>query len=127
MTAAYDDSNIFARILRGEIPNQTVAQNEHALAFRDISPKAPSHVLVIPKGRYVSFDDFAANASEAEIAGFMRLCAEVCRIEGLGLAEGNPGFRAITNAGPDGVQEVPHFHLHIMGGRMMGPMLSLRD
>lgn len=127
MTIAYDDNNIFARILRGEIPNDTVAENEHALAFRDIAPKAPSHVLVIPKGRYVSFDDFAANAPEDEIAGFMRLCAEVCREEELGLAEGNSGFRAITNAGTHGVQEVPHFHLHIMGGRVMGPMLSLRD
>ncbi|MBU3029585.1 histidine triad nucleotide-binding protein [Paracoccus marinaquae] len=126
MAFDYDDNNIFARILRGEIPNDTVAENLHALAFRDIAPKAPSHVLVIPKGRYVSFDDFAANASAEEIAGFMRLCAEVARKEGVSLEGGN-GFRAITNAGPDGVQEVPHFHLHIMGGRMMGPMLSLRD
>lgn len=122
---AYDDSNIFARILRGEIPNDTVAENDHALAFRDIAPKAPSHVLVIPKGAYVAFDDFAANASEAEIAGFMRLCAQVCASEGIGLTQGN-GFRAITNAGHDGVQEVPHFHLHIMGGSIMGPMIGAR-
>ena len=122
---AYDDSNIFARILRGEIPNDTVAENDHALAFRDIAPKAPSHVLVIPKGRYVAFDDFAANAAEAEIAGFMRLCARVCALEGVGLDQGN-GFRAITNAGHDGVQEVPHFHLHIMGGSIMGPMIGAR-
>ena len=122
---AYDDSNIFARILRGEIPNDTVAENDHALAFRDIAPKAPSHILVIPKGRYVAFDDFAANASEAEIAGFMRLCAQVCAMEGVGLDQGN-GFRAITNAGHDGVQEVPHFHLHIMGGSIMGPMIGAR-
>lgn len=122
---AYDDSNIFARILRGEIPNDTVAQNDHALAFRDINPKAPSHVLVIPRGAYVSFDDFAANASEAEIAGFMRLCAEVCAMEGLSLDRGE-GFRAITNAGAHGVQEVPHFHLHILGGAVMGPMLGAR-
>ena len=127
MRPTYDDDNIFARILRGEIPNDTVAENEHALAFRDISPKTPVHVLVIPKGRYVSFDDFAANASEAEITGFMRLCAQVCAAEGVSLAEDKPGFRAITNAGPHGVQEVPHFHLHIMGGRMMGPMVILRD
>ncbi len=123
MAFDYDDSNIFARILRGEIPNQTVAENDHALAFRDIDPQAPSHVLVIPKGKYVSFDDFAANASEAEITGFMRLCAEVCRNENLGLEAGNKGFRAITNAGPHGVQEVPHFHMHIIGGRMMGRMV----
>lgn len=127
MPLAYDDNNIFAKILRGEIPNNTVAENEHALAFRDINPKGPSHVLVIPKGKYVSFDDFAANADEAETMGFMRLCAEVCASEGLDLDGGNAGFRAITNAGPDGVQEVPHFHLHIIGGRMMGPMVSLRD
>ena len=127
MRPTYDDDSIFARILRGEIPNDTVAENEHALAFRDISPKTPVHVLVIPKGRYVSFDDFAANASEAEITGFMRLCAQVCAAEGVSLAEDKPGFRAITNAGPHGVQEVPHFHLHIMGGQPMGPMISLRD
>ena len=127
MRPTYDDDNIFARILRGEIPNDTVAENEHALAFRDISPKTPVHVLVIPKGRYVSFDDFAANASEAEITGFMRLCAQVCAAEGVSLADDKPGFRAITTAGPHGVQEVPHFHLHIMGGQPMGPMISLRD
>jgi len=126
MGFAYDDSNIFAKILRGEIPNNTVAENDHALAFRDISPKAPTHVLVIPKGAYVSFDDFSKNASDAEIVGFMRLCADVAAAEGVSLDGGN-GFRAITNAGDDGVQEVPHFHLHIMGGRMMGPMVSLRD
>ncbi|MBM3603496.1 MAG: HIT domain-containing protein [Alphaproteobacteria bacterium] len=125
MAFAYDDSNIFARILRGEIPNDTVAENDHALAFRDISPKAPCHILVIPKGKYVSFDDFAANASEAEIAGFMRLCAQVCTQEGIGLEQGQ-GFRAITNAGTHGVQEVPHFHLHILGGAVMGPMIGAR-
>lgn len=127
MTLQYDDQNIFARILRGEIPNDTVAENEHALAFRDISPKTPTHVLVIPKGRYVSFEDFSANATSAEITGFMRLCAEVLSLEDVGQDKGGRGFRAITNAGPDGVQEVPHFHLHIMGGRMMGPMVNLHD
>jgi len=121
---SYDDSNIFARILRGEIPNDTVAENEHALAFRDIRPQAPVHVLVIPKGRYVSYDDFAANASDAEIVGFHRLVAEVARSEGLSLADGNQGFRAITNTGPHGVQEVPHFHMHLLGGRALGRMLQ---
>lgn len=121
---AYDDSNIFARILRGEIPNDTVAENEHALAFRDIRPQAPIHVLVIPKGAYVSYDDFAANASDAEIVAFHRLVAQVARSEGLMLAEGSAGFRAITNAGDDGVQEVPHFHLHLLGGRPLGRMLA---
>ena len=121
---AYDDQNIFARILRGEIPNATVAQNDHALAFRDIQPKAPVHVLVIPRGPYVSYDDFAANASDAEILGFNRLVAEVVRAEGIGLADGGAGFRAITNAGAHGVQEVPHFHLHLLGGQPMGRMVS---
>lgn len=120
----YDDSNIFARILRGEIPADTVAENDHALAFRDIRPQAPVHVLVIPKGAYVSYDDFAANASDAEIVGFHRLVAEVARAQGLSLAEGNQGFRAITNAGAHGVQEVPHFHLHLLGGRPLGRMLQ---
>ena len=121
---AYDDSNIFARILRGEIPADTVAQNDHALAFRDIRPQAPVHVLVIPKGRYVSLDDFAANAPDAEIVAFNRLVAEVARSEGLSLADGNAGFRAISNAGKHGVQEVPHFHLHLLGGRPLGRMLA---
>lgn len=127
MAFDYDDQNIFARILRGEIPNDTVAENDHALAFRDITPQAPHHVLVIPKGKYISFEDFSANASADEITALMRLCAEVIAMEGLGQAGGGNGFRAITNAGPHGVQEVPHFHLHIMGGRVMGPMLSRRD
>lgn len=127
MAPAYDDSNIFARILRGEIPAQRVAENDHALAFRDISPKAPVHVLVIPKGAYVDFEDFSANAPDAEIVAFMRLCAQIAASEGVGPAQGGQGFRAITNAGPHGVQEVPHFHLHILGGRVMGPMVSLRD
>lgn len=124
MSVSYDDQNIFARILRGEIPNDTVAENDHALAFRDISPRAPTHVLVIPKGKYVSFEDFSEKASAEEITGFMRLCAEVIANEGVGLEAGS-GFRTIANAGPDGVQEVPHFHLHILGGRMMGPMISV--
>ena len=120
----YDDSNIFARMLRGEIPNDTVAENAHALAFRDIRPQAPVHILVIPRGRYVSYDDFAANASDDEIVGFNRLVAEVARAEGLSLADGGDGFLAITNAGAHGVQEVPHFHLHLLGGRPMGRMVS---
>ena len=120
----YDDSNIFARMLRGEIPNDTVAENAHALAFRDIRPQAPVHVLVIPKGAYVSYDDFAANASDAEIVGFHRLVAEVARAQGLSLAQGGQGFRAITNAGAHGVQEVPHFHLHLLGGGPLGRMLQ---
>lgn len=118
---AYDDQNIFAKILRGEIPNNTVAETEHTLAFRDIRPQAPVHVLVIPKGAYISFDDFAANASDAEILDFMRLSAKIAKDEGVSLDAG--GFRAIANTGENGVQEVPHFHLHILGGRSMGRML----
>lgn len=124
MRAAYDDQNIFARILRGEIPSDRVAENDHAIAFRDIRPQAQVHLLVIPKGAYVSYDDFAANASDDEIVGFNRLVAEVARAEGLSLADGGDGFRAITNAGAHGVQEVPHFHLHLLGGRPMGRMVS---
>jgi len=119
MPFAYDDKNIFARILRGEIPNRTVFENDHALAFEDIHPQAPVHVLVIPKGPYASLDHFAAAASAAEQAGFMAAVAEVCRISGL-----DKGFRAIANTGEDGVQEVPHFHLHILGGRRLGRMLA---
>ena len=126
MAYTYDDQNIFARILRGEIPNQTVLETAHTLAFRDIAPKAPDHVLVIPKGAYVSCDHFCAAASDAEIVDFARAVAEVCKIIGAGPDAGGAGFRAITNAGEDGVQEVPHFHLHILAGRPLGPMLLMR-
>lgn len=119
----YDDSNIFARILRGEIPNNTVLETAHTLVFRDIRPQAPVHLLVIPKGAYVSYDDFAQNASDAEIVDFNRAVARVTRDAGLDLDHGD-GFRAITNAGVNGVQEVPHFHLHILGGRDMGRMVQ---
>lgn len=123
MGYVYDDSNIFARILRGEIPNDTVLETEHTLAFRDIQPKAPSHVLVIPKGKYVTFDDFAANASPEEITDFMRAVAQITASEGVSTGNGGQGFRAITNAGTHGLQEVPHFHLHILGGQVIGPMV----
>jgi histidine triad (HIT) family protein len=119
MAWQYDDDNIFAKIVRGEIPNDTVAETEHTLAFDDIRPQAPVHVLVIPKGRYVSHDHFAAEASDAEIVDFMRLTARV--IEEKGLAD---GFRTISNARTHGVQEVPHYHLHILGGRAMGRMVQ---
>ncbi len=119
----YDDQNIFAKILRGEIPNDTVAETAHTLVFRDINPQAPVHLLVIPKGPYVSFDDFTANASDAELLDFMRTVAKVAKDAGVSLDTGD-GFRAITNAGLNGVQEVPHFHLHILGGRPLGRMLA---
>ena len=122
MSYAYDDQNIFAKILRGEIPNKTVLETEHTLAFEDIQPQAPVHVLVIPKGAYVSYDHFAAEASDAEIVDFNRAVAEICRQTSVQLGDG--GFRAITNSGEHGVQEVPHFHLHIIGGRPLGRMLQ---
>jgi histidine triad (HIT) family protein len=123
MGYAYDDQNIFAKILRGEIPNDTVLETEHALAFRDINPQAPTHVLVIPKGPYVSMDHFTQEASEVELVGFMRAVGEVCRMEGVS----DQGFRAISNAGTHGVQEVPHLHVHILGGRPLGRMLAAEN
>ncbi|WOI57089.1 HIT domain-containing protein [Palleronia sp. LCG004] len=120
----YDDQNIFAKILRGEIPNDTVAETEMSLAFNDISAQAPVHVLVIPKGAYTCHDDFAANASDAEIADLTRLTARVIAEKGLSTGDDGAGYRIITNSGRDGVQEVPHYHLHILGGRPLGRMLE---
>ena len=123
MAYDYDIQNIFAKILRGEIPNSTVMETAHTLAFTDIAPQAPNHVLVIPKGAYVAADDFAANASADEIVDFWRCFAQIT--SDLGVApDGGDGYRMISNAGPHGVQDVPHFHLHILAGRPLGPMLS---
>jgi len=119
-TLPYDDDNIFARILRGEIPCRKVDEDEHALAFHDINPAAPVHVLVIPKGRYVSWDDFSATASDAEIAGFVRAVGRVARDQGLVAA----GYRLLANVGANSGQEVPHLHVHLFGGRQLGPMLA---
>jgi len=118
-TQPYDDQNIFAKILRGEIPNKTVYQDEFALAFHDINPQAPTHVLVIPKGAYVSWDDFSDKASDAEIAGFVRAVGTVAREMGLVA----PGYRLLANAGTDSHQEVPHLHVHLFAGKPLGPML----
>ncbi|MFC3125310.1 histidine triad nucleotide-binding protein [Pseudoroseomonas globiformis] len=115
----YDEGNIFARILRGEIPSRKVHEDEYALAFHDIAPQAPVHVLVIPKGRYVSAADFTAQAGPEEMAGFWRAVGQVARQLGL---EGQ-GYRILTNMGADAGQEVPHFHVHIFGGKPLGPML----
>ena len=117
--ALYDDSNIFARILRGEIPNRTVYEDDHALAFHDINPQAPTHILVIPKGAYVSWDDFSARATDSEIAGFIRAVGHVARGQGLDVE----GYRLLSNIGQHGHQEVAHLHVHIFGGRQMGAML----
>ena len=120
MAYTYDPSNIFARILRGEIPNKTVLETAHTLAFHDIHPQAPIHVLVIPKGAYVTFDHFAAEASAEELVDFHRTAASVVAM--VGASEG--GYRAITNAGEHGLQEVPHYHLHILGGRVLGRLVE---
>lgn len=120
---AYDPNNIFARILRGEIPNKTVYEDEHALAFHDINPQTPTHVLVIPKGAYVSFADFSAQASDAEIAGFVRAVGKVAR--DLGAEE--PGYRILANNGPDAHQEVPHLHVHVFAGTNLGRMIKPAD
>lgn len=116
----YDDANIFARILRGEIPSKKVYEDEWALAFHDIAPQAPTHVLVIPKGRYCSLADFSASASDAEIGGFMRAVGKVAKDLGLEA----PGYRLLANMGEHGGQEVPHFHVHLFAGRPLGRMIS---
>ena len=115
----YDDANIFARILRGEIPCRKIHEDDWSLAFHDINPQAPIHVLVIPKGRYISIADFSARASEAEIAGFIRAVGQVARDMGLEA----PGYRLLANIGEDSGQEVPHLHVHLFAGRPLGPML----
>lgn len=119
--AAYDPGNIFAKILRGEIPCSKVYEDDWALAFHDIAPQAPVHVLVIPKGPYVSWDDFSARAPADEIAGFVRAVGMVAR--DLGLVA--PGYRLLANVGHDGGQEVPHLHVHLFGGQRLGRMISV--
>jgi diadenosine tetraphosphate (Ap4A) HIT family hydrolase len=119
-TQPYDDSNIFARILRGELPCKKVYEDEHALAFHDINPMAPVHILVIPKGAYVSWDDFSERASDTEIAGFTRAVGKVAREAGMV----KQGYRLLANIGKRAGQEVGHLHVHIFGGQPLGPMLS---
>ena len=123
MTYSYDDQNIFAMILRGDIPNDTVLETEHCLAFNDTRPQAPVHALLIPKGPYVCFDHFANAATDAEIVDFTRAIGEVCRLKDVSPGEGGGGYRTIANTGENGVQEVPHFHMHILGGRNLDLML----
>jgi diadenosine tetraphosphate (Ap4A) HIT family hydrolase len=116
---AYDRNNVFARILRGELPCNKVYEDEHVLAFRDITPQAPVHIVLIPKGEYVSVDDFSETASAAELAAFMRAIGRIARAEGVVAG----GYRILANHGIAAHQEVPHFHLHLFGGRELGPML----
>jgi len=123
MPVEYDPQNIFARILRGEIPCNKVLETDHSLAFRDIAPQAPAHVLVIPKGAYVSYDHFAAEASAEEIVDFTRAVGAVCAAEGLQPSDGGAGYRLVSNCGRDGMQEVPHLHVHVLGGKVLGRML----
>ena len=118
--ATYDQGNVFARILRGELPDRTAYEDEHTLAFEDIHPQAPTHVLVIPKGPYVSLTDFAEKATDAEIVSWVRAIGKVARQTGVDQS----GFRTIANNGEDGAQDVPHLHMHVLGGRRLGRMLA---
>ncbi|WP_207455752.1 histidine triad nucleotide-binding protein [Azospirillum sp. SYSU D00513] len=120
MARTYDQNNVFARILRGEIPCKKVLETAHSLAFNDITPQAPTHVLVVPKGAYIDMDDFTARATDAEIADFMRAVGEVARMAGVV----ESGYRALSNCGPAAHQEVPHLHVHVVGGRDLGRMLK---
>jgi histidine triad (HIT) family protein len=119
-TLPYDPDNIFAKILRDEIPSKRVYEDEFAIAFHDINPQAPQHIVVIPRGAYVSWDDFSARGSDAEIAGFVRAVGAVARAAGMV----EPGYRLLANVGVDGGQEVPHLHVHVFAGRRLGPMLA---
>lgn len=124
MGYTYDDQNIFAKILRGEIPNATVAETEHSLAFSDIAPQAPHHILVIPKGAYTTYDHFALEASDEEIVDFTRLVGQIAAQLGVQPSTGGQGFRILSNAGADAIQEVPHMHVHFLAGRPLGAILT---
>ena len=115
----YDRNNVFARLLRGEIPCSKVYEDAHVLAFYDINPQSPTHVLIIPKGEYVSFDDFSQKASAEEIAALVRAVGNIAREQGVA----DSGYRILANTGPAAHQEVPHFHIHLFGGRDLGGML----
>ena len=120
---AYDDDNIFARILRGEIPSTKVYEDEHVLAINDINPQAPTHILVMPKGRYISVQDFSEKASDVEIAALIRATGKIAKAAGVA----ESGYRLLFNHGPHSHQEVPHLHIHILGGRPLGALVVRRD
>jgi len=120
---SYDKENIFAKILRGEIPCDKIYEDEYVLSFKDIRPQAPSHALVIPKGEYIDINDFSANASDEEIVGFNRAISNVADMLGISEKTGGGGYRLIANAGKDAHQEVPHLHFHLLAGRPLGPMV----
>ncbi|GLQ35231.1 hypothetical protein GCM10007939_15140 [Amylibacter marinus] len=123
MAYTYDDQNIFAKILRGEIPNTTVLETDHSLAFRDVTPQKPEHILVIPKGAYVCYDHFIATASDAEILDYTRTIAQVCQNIGV-TPDTGAGYRLCSNSGEHGLQEVPHLHFHILAGASAGRMVA---
>ncbi len=123
MAYEYDSENIFAKILRGEIPNNTVMETEHCLAFHDINPNAPHHILIIPKGPYVNFDHFGAEASDAELADFSRTLAKIAKKLGVDPASGD-GYRLVANSGKNAIQDVFHMHVHLLAGRPLGRMLQ---
>ena len=123
MNYQYDHENIFAKILRGEIPNQTIIDTDFSLAFKDINPVAPEHVLVIPKGPYINFDHFVSKASPEEILDFNKTVNEVIKKIEASPGSGGQGYRIISNAGEHGFQDVPHLHFHIVSGRFLGPMI----
>jgi diadenosine tetraphosphate (Ap4A) HIT family hydrolase len=120
MSLVYDDNNIFAKILRGEIPCRKVYEDDHTLAFEDINAAAPVHTLVIPKGKYVCMTDFTEKASDAEIGALMRAVAKVAEMKGVK----DNGYRLLLNTGRDGMQSVPHLHFHILGGRQLGVLVA---
>lgn len=122
MSYTYDSQNIFAKILRNEIPNKTAGENEYALAFHDISPAAPLHLLIIPKGTYVNYDDYLANATAIEKAGFDELVLQLINDNNLTSVDGHRGYRIISNSGAWGMQEVPHYHVHLLAGEPIGPL-----
>ena len=124
MAYEYDDQNIFAKILRREIPNDTVMETDYTLAFKDINPAAPDHILVIPKGFYVNYDHFAAEATDAEVVDFTRVIGAISHAIGVTPATGGNGYRLIANTGHDGLQDVPHMHMHILAGRRFGHMIQ---
>lgn len=124
MGYTYDDQNVFAKILRGEIPNKTAGENDQALAFHDIAPSAPLHILVIPKGSYVNYDDFLANSSLIEKEGLNKLLLQLILDNNLSSEDGERGYRVISNSGAWGMQEVPHYHIHLLAGKKLGPLVS---
>ena len=119
----YDNQNIFAKILRGDIPCEKIYEDEYVLSFKDVNPQAPSHILIIPKGAYTDINDFIENASNEEIIGFNKAIPVVAHQLGISETSGGKGYRLISNEGSESHQTVAHFHIHLLAGRNLGPML----